>query len=209
MPSWNVHLEAGNRVADKLKLSPKDRREFVFGCLLPDINNGYVNNPHVRKTHEETHYTYGTSTVQNFYNENREAIDAKDPIYSGYLFHLLTDRLFNKDFEKRIKGTPAEKLSEIELENLKHNDFWIYGLNFRYVPELFLDDMDALVKKANQIAPIEINTDDIMELVGIIRLDEINNTVRGKDYGLYTKKDFDGLLSNTCETFLKQPLEAT
>ena len=50
-------------------------------------------------------------------------IDKKDPIYLGYLFHLLSDKLFNQDFEKRIKGTPAESLSKKEQDDFKHNDF--------------------------------------------------------------------------------------
>lgn len=204
MPSWNVHLEAGNRVASKLKLLPKDRREFIFGCLLPDINNGYVNHPHTYKSHEDTHYTYGESTVQNFYNENKAKIDSKDPLYLGYLFHLLTDRLFNQDFRKRIKGTPTENKPEEEQDYLKHNDFWLYGLNFRYVPEIFLDDVGALVKRANQIRPVEIISDDIIELVDIIRLDDINDSIRGNLYAIYLRSDLDKLLDDVCETFIKQ-----
>ena len=42
MPGWNIHLEAGNRLANKLKFSAPKRKEFLLGCLLPDINNGYI-----------------------------------------------------------------------------------------------------------------------------------------------------------------------
>ena len=63
MPSWNTHLEAGNRLADKLKLKGKEREEFLLGCLLPDINNGYVNKVKTIKDHNETHYAKAVTSV--------------------------------------------------------------------------------------------------------------------------------------------------
>ncbi len=209
MPSWNVHLEAGERIADKLKFTEKERREFLFGCLLPDINNGYVNHPHVVKTHEDTHYKFDDQSSHNFYNENQARVDDKDPMYLGYLFHLYTDGFFNYDFEKRIKGTAIAKKSPIEQENLKHNDFWLYGTTFRHFLDIAPDEIDEFAKKANEINPIEIDADDIIELAGIIRVDEINDEIRDNKYILYTKKDFDDLLENLIKEFTKKYLERT
>ena len=62
MPSWNIHLEAGERLAGKLKLSGKKRKAFLLGCLLPDINNGYINKVKVEKPHEQTHYAFDQKT---------------------------------------------------------------------------------------------------------------------------------------------------
>ncbi len=33
MPSWNIHLEAGNRIAKKLRFNKKEKQEFLFGRL--------------------------------------------------------------------------------------------------------------------------------------------------------------------------------
>ena len=98
MPGWNVHLEAGERLAKKLKFSGKKRKEFLLGCLLPDINNGYVNHVKTKKEHKETHYAYDQKSSLNFYAENKSEIDKKTPIYLGYLLHLYTDGFFNYDF---------------------------------------------------------------------------------------------------------------
>ena len=48
-----------------------------------------------------------------------------------------------------------------------------------------------------------------MELIGIIRLDEINDSVRENEYNIYTKKELDKLLDTVCETFLTQYLETS
>jgi hypothetical protein len=207
MPSWNVHLEAGNRIADKLKFSTKEREEFVFGCLLPDINNGYVNHPHTYKSHEETHYANFENPVQAFYDEYKEQIDKKDPIFLGYLFHIFTDDFFNSDFENRIKDLPISKKSDIEQENLKHNDFWLYGTTYRQFLELPSGELDTFVARANEVGPVEINVDDIIELAGIIRVDEINDCIRDNKYILYTKEELDKVLENTCKKFTKEYLE--
>ena len=66
MPSWNIHLEAGERVAKKLKFTKLAKKEFLLGCILPDINNGYINKVKRRKHHEETHYAYDQKSSLNF-----------------------------------------------------------------------------------------------------------------------------------------------
>lgn len=208
MPSWNVHLEAGERLVDKLKFTDEEQKEFLFGCLLPDINNGYVNHPHVVKTHDDTHYKFGGQSSHNFYDKYREQIDDQDPMYLGYLFHLYADGYFNYDFETKIKGTPIAKKTLIEQENLKHNDFWLYGTTFCHVLDV-AGEVEELAKKANQIEPVEIDIDDIIELAGIIRVDEINDNIRDNKYILYTKKDFDKLLENMIKEFTKKYLEKT
>ena len=103
MPGWNIHLEAGERVASKLKFTKLSKKEFLLGCILPDINNGYINKVKKRKQHEETHYAYNQKSSLNFYAENRDKIRERDPIFLGYLFHLYTDGFFNYDFYRTIK----------------------------------------------------------------------------------------------------------
>ena len=133
MPSWNIHLEAGTRLADKLKLKGKPRKAFLLGCLLPDINNGYINKVKVKKHHEETHYAYDQKSSLNFYAENKERIRARDPVFLGYLLHLYTDGYFNYDFYRTIKRDPlGEGLDHDAKREIKHHDFWIYDMNFRH-----------------------------------------------------------------------------
>ena len=131
MPGWNIHLEAGERVAKKLKFTKLDKKEFLFGCILPDINNGYINKVKRRKHHEETHYAYDQKSSLNFYAENRKRILERDPIFLGYLFHLYTDGYFNYDFYRTIKRDKIGKdLDRDTKRDLKHHDFWLYDMNF-------------------------------------------------------------------------------
>ena len=55
MPSWGIHLEIANRVYKKLENI--DKNLFMFGNVMPDINNGYVIKD-VNKiiSHKKTHY---------------------------------------------------------------------------------------------------------------------------------------------------------
>lgn len=207
MPSWNVHMEAGNRLADKLAIKGKKRQEFLFWCILPDINNGYVNHPHVLKDHEETHYNYQGDSATNFCAKNESKI--KDPLYLGYLFHLYTDSYWNNNYDKKLENHPAGKATEEEKEALKHNDFWLFGTNFRYMFDFSREEADALAKDANNIKAVDINADDILEVVEILKVNKINDHLKDGQYVLYTKEELENLLNETCESFIKEYLEAT
>ena len=133
MPGWNIHLEAGERVAKKLKFTKNKRKEFLLGCLLPDINNGYVNKVKVRKHHDETHYAYDQKSSLNFYAENRDKIRERDPIFLGYLFHLYTDGFFNYDFYRTIKRHKmGEGLNHDEKREIKHHYFFLYDTTYHH-----------------------------------------------------------------------------
>ncbi len=199
MPGWSTHLEAGNRLADKLNIKGKKRQEFLFWCILPDVNNGYINHSHVVKTHEETHYVHEGDGPTNFYNENKTKIDERDLVYLGYFFHLLTDHMFNEDFNNRVKNSQFKDGTEEELEDLKHNDFWLYGTNFRHILDFSREEAEELARQANQIKVVDINADDILEVTKIIKLDEINDHIRNNNYILYTKEDLDNLLNQILE----------
>ena len=84
MPSWNIHLEVGERLADKLKFAGKKRKEFLLGCLLPDINNGYINHVEIEKPHELTHFAYDEKSSLNFYAKYKREVDKREPIFLGY-----------------------------------------------------------------------------------------------------------------------------
>ena len=194
MPSWSAHLEAGKRVADQLSIKDKKRQEFLFGCILPDINNGYINHPHIIKPHTETHYVGESPNL----NQNNF-------ICLGYLFHLYLDNYFNNDYDSRIKQSPFEDKSERELENIKHNDFWLYGTNFYHPLDLPSKDISILAKDANQhIKVIDVNADDIIEVIGIIKSNKLNEHLKGGHYIFYNQKELDHLLNEACESFVKK-----
>ena len=207
MPSWNIHLEAGKRLAKKLHFTSREKREFLLGCLLPDVNNGYVNHPSVVKEHRKTHYAYDEKSSLNFYAENKRQVDEKQPIYLGYIFHLFTDGFFNYDFFHRAKRAPGVKDLSFEAKNdLKHHDIWIFDTKYHHELDIPEAEFSEYTKKANQIAVIDINEQDLAELVQIMRDDALNDFIEGEDYQFYTEAELEDLTNRAVEGFAEQYL---
>ena len=203
MPGWNIHLEAGERVAKKLKLTGVKKREFLLGCLLPDINNGYVNKVQIRKGHEETHYAYNQRSSLNFYAENRDEVQRKEPIFLGYLLHLYTDGFFNYDFYRTIKRDKmGEGLEREEKTKIKHHDFWLYDTKFHHRLGVRREELEGLASQANRISIAEITSEDIENVERILVKDDLNGFLKGQDYQFYTKKRLDELLEDMIDSFM-------
>ena len=210
MPSWNIHLEAGERLADKLKFSGKKRKMFLLGCLLPDINNGYVNKAKIVKPHEETHFAYGEKSSLNFYAEYKEEVDARDPICLGYLFHLYTDGFFNYEFYKAMDlAGRHDGLSTEERLKIKHHDFWIYDMNFQHCLGLNGDAelTHDLAEAASKISVVEVLPEEIAEVEGILVANELNDDLIGQEYTFFTEEKFDWLLDEMIKSFCEKYLE--
>lgn len=203
MPGWNIHLEAGNRLANKLKLSGNKRKRFLLGCLLPDINNGYVNNAKIIKKHEETHYAFDNKSSLNFYAENKSKIDQKDPLYLGCLFHLYTDGFFNYDFYRTVKHHPiGQGLTREQKRKIKHSDFWLYDTNFyHYLGIADKKEAQALAKLASEISAIEVTADDILDVERILKANTLKQDMLSKEYLFYDQARLDQLLSDMIDSF--------
>ena len=202
MPSWNIHLEAGKRLQKKLKFSGMKQKEFLLGCLLPDINNGYINKVKKKKEHSETHYAYDQKNSLNFYAENRVKIRQKDPIFLGYLFHLYTDGYFNYDFYRNIKHHKlGEGLTHEEKRKIKHHDYWIYDTNFHHHLDFKKADLDHLAKRANEINIPEITPEDINDVQEIINSEMLSQQIKDTKYLFYTKKKLDNIMDDMIESF--------
>ena len=208
MPSWNIHLEVGKRLAKKLNFSEKKRKEFLLGCLLPDINNGYINNPKITKSHEVTHYNDGPEGPLNFYRDYQKAINQKDPISFGYLFHLYTDRFLNNSFYSEIKHSPISKdLKYAEQRKIKHHDLHIYDLNFCHRLGIgSLGEAKRFAAEANKISVIEIMPEDILDVEHILASKELNQNSAKSQYLFYTKEKLDNLLDDMIRNFSKNYL---
>ena len=203
MPSWNIHLEAGDRVARKIKFSGQKRKEFLFGCLLPDINNGYINRVKTEKPHEATHYTYDKKSSLNFYANYKNELYKLDTLCLGYLFHLYTDGFFNYDFYRTIKRSPlGEGLEREEKRKIKHHDFWLYDLNFKHNLGIKnLSEAKVLAKAANKISVVKITPEDILDVENLLVKGEFNNNSKKSKYLFYTKKRLDTLLEDMIKSF--------
>lgn len=205
MPGWNIHLEAGERVAQRLKLSPKEKEEFLLGCILPDINNGYINKVKVTKEHEETHFSQRRRGALDFLVKYGRKIKDREPVYLGYLFHLYTDGFFNENFYEAILGTEMGKLNHEQKLEIKHNDFWIYDAKFRE-RNLEIEDLGNVVRKANEIEEVEISEEDVLEVERILKSDDFVTAVKNKKYIFYTEQKLDEILDGVVEGFFNRIL---
>lgn len=201
-------MEAGNRLADAMQLKGAPRQEFLVGCLIPDINNGYINNPKTLKEHRETHYAYDQKSSLNFYAENRDEIQQKSPIYLGYLFHLYTDGFFNYDFYRSIKRSPlGEGKTHDEKADIKHHDFWLYDTNFHHELNLTAKEAATIAKKASEIKAVDITAEDLLEVATILRRTDLNDNIKNDTYLFYTKASLDNLLEDMLESFTNDYLK--
>lgn len=190
-------------MAKKLKFTGVKRKEFLLGCILPDINNGYINRVKRRKQHEETHYAYNQKSSLNFYAENRGKIKERDPIFLGYLFHLYTDGYFNYDFYRSIKRHKlGEGLNHDEKSKIKHHDFWLYDLNFHHELGVKQGELRQLARRSNRVPAVEITPEEIEEVEGILIADELNDNLRGEKFLFYSWKRLDELMEDMIDSFM-------
>ena len=203
MPGWNIHLEAGERVARRLKFSGTKRKEFLVGCVLPDINNGYVNRVKKKKLHEETHYAYNQKSSLNFYAENRDKIRERDPIFLGYLFHLYVDGFFNYDFYRTIKRDKlGEGLDHVQKRKIKHHDFWLFDTMFHHALRVKPEELEDLAKRASEVSVAEITAEDLADVERILVEDNLNDGLKGQKYQFYTQERLDNLLEDAIDSFM-------
>lgn len=208
MPGWNVHLEAGKRLNKKLKFSGKKRKEFLLGCLLPDINNGYVNRVKKQKPHAKTHFAYDQKSSLNFYDQYKKEINGRDPVCLGYLLHLYTDGYFNYNFYHTIKRSPiGEGLTKEEKRKIKHNDFWVYDAIYHHSLNLrSKNTIKDLVKAANEISEVEVTPEEIREVDKILRRKKFAKMAKEKEYIFFNKENLDKLLDSMIESFSRDYL---
>ena len=206
MPSWNIHLEAGHRLNQKLKFSGQNQKEFLLGCILPDINNGYINNVKTSKPHEDTHFAYDQKSSLNFYAKYKTEIDNKIPIFIGYLFHLYTDGFFNYEFYRTIKHDPlGQNLTHDQKHKIKHHDFWIYDNKFNHQLNLSPKEIKELVLVANQIDSVNITTEDLEDIEKIFKSGILKLKAK-EPYLFYTEQKLDTILDDMIKSFTKDYL---
>ena len=209
MPSWNIHLESGEKLAQKLHFTPEKKREFLVGCLLPDINNGYINSPKFVYSHHDTHYAFDEKSSLNFYADYSEKIREREPIFLGYLFHLFLDGYFNYDFYYNSKHSPiTQNLDEDKKRDIKHHDFWLFDTNFHHTLDLTPEMVEKIVPLANQIKSINVTAEDLLEIDRILKDNHLNDSILGQPYIFYTKESLNQLLENAIDEFFHQYIES-
>ena len=138
----------------------------------------------------------------NFYAANKAAVDAREPIFLGYLFHLYSDGYFNYDFYRTIKRSPKwSHLNPDEKQDIKHHDFWLYDSKFHHYLQIESPaEMQHLAHLANTIDAADIEPADIADLERVLKY-ELNTSVVDEPYQFYTEERLEDLVGSTIQSF--------
>ena len=202
MPKWNTHLYVAEQVNDALKYTGREKEEFLLGNVLPDINNGWlVKNVRKRILHDETHICSENEFAwSHFYEKYKKCIQARKPLYMGYLLHLFTDARMNDDYYEAIKGTWVEKEEKDKQRVLKQEDFGklddAIGRN-----GLVLRNIESDVEALSGINEVDVNADDL-KLVNEYLSHE--DRVPEKEYNFYTEAELLGLIYGISEDYVER-----
>lgn len=161
MPNWKTHLEVAKRLNNKLELKGNEYIEFLFGNILPDINNAFiVTDISYKISHNITHFNKDTyKGYSDFYNKYKDYMNNK--VVLGYYTHLYTDYIFNNDFYSKEVHTSDNKE---KLRILKQNDFKLFNNNFSN-NNINTKNIDNLVEKSKVIKEININKEDVIKVI--------------------------------------------
>lgn len=207
MPSWGIHLATAKKVLEKINI--EDENDFIFGNILPDIENGYLfrDVSHI-VSHPITHYDLYPrekfSSHNRFFNIYEDNMNNK--VILGYLVHLLTDNLWNKDFyekkaifnEKEIVG--IKLLEKVENSNfdtvrkIKQRDFKIFA-DYLFSKDCVVEPTfdQKLIEKSNAISVININEKDIKKSIDYINKEKIDSKIKDikLEYKTFSEREIE------------------
>lgn len=218
MPNWGEHLLIANKLLKKIKIN---ENLFLFGNILPDVQDGYlVKGISNIQPHEENHYDFNSKRVyENFYDIYCKKMD--NPIIIGYLIHLITDFLWNDMFynEKCVKENgnlvgvinkdrKLIKANKKELREYKQKEFrifqeYIYKNYNMKLPKFSLD----ISRNANIIENININNEDVKKVVDYIKQTQIDSKNEKTETQIFTIEELEKQIDNTVDfvySFLKK-----
>lgn len=180
MPAWGTHLATVKEILNSIEIENKN--DFIFGNILPDIQNGYVIQG-VSKivSHKISHFDDFPKGVykchKKFYEVYGDSI-YKDTMKLAYYTHLLTDDIWNREFyENKVifsNGKPAGiklhdgsiiKSEHENIRELKHTIFNDYSKYLIIDNKTITPEFDkTLITKANSLDIVNINTNDLKKV---------------------------------------------
>lgn len=200
MPNWKIHVEIGMRLNEYLKYNEEDLNLFLLGSVLPDINNGWIV-PDVSKIieHDITHIgSYIDASYYKFYDKYKYEINRKNPLFLGYMVHIYTDAIWNKDFYTSVKklNIKAENLNELKL--MKQSDFKVYKNKF-ITNIIEIRNIDKALKEIEKIDTVSVTKEDILKSVEFLKNEEIYKF----QYKFYTESRLDKLMDDTINGYIE------
>lgn len=199
MPNWKVHIEIGKRLNKYFKYDKKPLELFLLGNILPDINNCHV----LKDISQQIDYTithlgsFKEPTYMNFCKKYKNEIDNKNPLINGYLAHLYTDYMWNKNFREKIEKLDLPKEQHDNLRKIKQSDFKIY--NNKYIDDTFrINNMDTALKEIKKINEVSVTSEDIQKVENFLN----NQEKYVGQFKFHTEEELDTLMKNTVKDYV-------
>lgn len=199
MPNWKVHLEVGKRLNKYFNYNGEDLNLFLLGSVLPDINNRYIVTDIAEQIdHTITHFgTYKELNYISFYKKYKNEVDNKKPLFNGYMAHLYTDNMWNRNFYNKIQNLEGLPENRDEIRKMKQSDFKIY--NNKFIEDTFkINDMDTVLEEVKRISEVSITKEDILKVINFLDNQKI---YEGKFY-FHSMEELDKLMDNTITEYV-------
>lgn len=198
MPNWKTHLEISKRLNEKYKFNEKDFELFMFGSILPDINNSYVVTGISKKiSHDITHFrSKEVPSYILFAEKYKKQIDDKNPIFVGYVTHLFTDYMWNNNFYTSVARREFEEKDKDKLRILKQSDFKIFNNKFidNYI-DIKVNSFEGILEEVRKISEVDITKKDIETVCEALK----KKVVYDASYQFYTEAELNELLEETVD----------
>ncbi len=186
VPNWRVHLEIAKKINEQMHFNNEDYNLFLLGNIAPDINNGFIvekishiyNHNHTHLYNEVDYTTY-----TNFYEKYKDILKT-NPVAYGYLIHLYTDHLLNKDYVMKCE---KEKLNKEQYIKIKHKDLKKY--DSKYIDNtITLESYEKALEKLKQIEEVLLEEQDLKNVIEFLNNKEVTNDT---NLEFYTFKELD------------------
>jgi hypothetical protein len=215
----HIHLAIAKKVNELLKL---EEDPFYFGVVVGDFKNRIPK----KTTHFQTKYIINNvkvmlSNYEEFAKKYKEKLN--NPIYMGYLVHLMIDYYFNKNTFTNYWVIENNIIVGAKLNNgkilygdmksrrrLRVNDYEVYD---NYVSQKGCYNTpkysENLYEKVKELKIIPISKDDIFTIIESLNVKTNENLVKKlfkKKYKLYTNEEMSKCFEN-CVVFIKKYFE--
>lgn len=200
MPNWKVHLEIGKRLNKYFNYDKEDLNLFLLGSILPDINNCYIVTDISKQiNHEITHFgTYKDLNYTSFYEKYKKEIDNKKPLFNGYMAHIYTDNMWNRNFYyNKIQNLDNLPENRDEIREMKQSDFKVY--NNKYIKDILeVDNIDTALEEVKKIDEVSITKEDILKVINFLN----NQETYVAKLNFYSMEELDNLMDDTITEYV-------
>lgn len=225
MPGWAIHTIIANKLSEKINI---DKNSFIFGNIVPDINNGYVvDNIGEIISHMDTHFTkeedikeikFNFNNIKRFRDEYKNNMN--NPIVLGYFTHLLTDSFWNEmvynehylyNENKDFFGIRLYNKSIIECDkktatSMKQKEFKEFGAKLlnESINIIFPIYSEELAKCADTIKEINITDEDVKKIIKHLNEVTKNQEIdENFEYKVFSEKELYEKYENTIDYCLE------